>query len=314
MAAAAKATEKGDNMVEKADKKLTSWCMPWNTEKIKEEAAELLVNASGQYKIAKDWDKAGQTYVKAAKVYEELKDEFSACTNYTNGAKSYKNSSIKEAIKTFKIACEFHRDGGRFSSAGKLFKEIAIMEEKEMNTKGAIEAYNEAADCFQAEDQTVTMNSMLLKIGELSAQEGDYKKAVEIYEKVANSSIDNRTQSYAVKDYLFKAGLCNFVIVAKSGDTDDVKDVEEAMNKYKDMFPAFEGSREDTLLENCIDAFKKDDCEKFTDYVFKFDQMRKLDDWTASLLLEIKNVLKNGVSVVDGGDDDEEEEDELGIR
>lgn len=312
MASAAKATEKGDNMVEKADKKLTSWTMPWNTERVQEEAAELLVSASGQYKIAKDWNKAGETYVKAAQLFEQLKDEFSACTNYNNAAKAFKNSSAKEAVKNLKLACELHRDGGRFSSAGKLFKEIAIIEEKEMNTKGAIEAYNEAADCFQAEDATVTMNSMLLKVAELSAQGGEYKKAVEIYEKVANTSIDNRMQSYAVKDYLFKAGLCNFVIVAKTGDTDDIKDVEEAMNKYKDMFPAFDGSREAKLLDNCIEAFQKDDCEKFTDYVYKYDQISKLNDWTASLLLEIKNVLKHGVAVDPSGEG--EDDDGLDIR
>jgi len=314
---AAKAKQKGDRMVAEAEKKLNGWKMPWNVEKVDEEAAELMVDASSQYKIAKEWDLAGETYIKAAELYLKCNEEFSACTQYSNSGKAYKNSSPAAAIKSFQKACDMHRDGGRFSTAGKLFKEIAILEEKESNTKGAIAAYQEAADCFLNEDATVTMNTMLLKIAEISASPGvkDYKKAVEIYEEVAKTSLDNRMQSYAVKDYLFKAALCNLAIYSKSGDIDDIKEVEEAMNKYKDMFPAFEGSREGDLLDNCIEAFKDQDYDAFTNHCRNYDRISKFNDWTASLLLGVKNVLKDGPDIdLDSKDSNKVDKVGLGLQ
>jgi len=45
-----------------------------------------------------------------------------------------------------------------------------------------------------------------------------------------------------------------------------------------------------------VKAFDEDDIEAFTGHVFKFDQVLKLDNWQASLLLEIKTALKKGAS------------------
>jgi len=311
MAAAAQAIKKAASLVAKADKKLTSWTLPWNVEQRNEETAELFVDASGQYKIAKEWDKAGQTYIRAAELYSKCNSEFEACTSYTNAGKAYKNTDTKEATKCFTLACNLHRDANRFSSAGKLFKEIALIEEKECNLKGAIDAYTEAADCFEAENSTVTKNSMRLKVAEISALEQDFKRSIEIYENVAQESLDNRMQAYAVKDYLFKAGLCHLVQCAHSGEMENVKAVEDAMNTYKDMHPAFEGSRECNLLDGCIEAFKNDNCEDFTNLVFKYDKISKLNNWTASLLLEVKNVIKQGISA--DPSDSKDDPDPLGI-
>lgn len=51
-------------------------------------------------------------------------------------------------------------------------------------------------------------NKMLLKVADLAGLEGDYYKASEIYEKVARSSINNNLMRWSVKEYLFKAGIC----------------------------------------------------------------------------------------------------------
>jgi len=96
---------------------------------------------------------------------------------------------------------------------------------------------------------------------------------------------------YSVKDYLYKAALCQFVLGSKSSD---MKSVRDTVDKYKDLFAPFEDSRECKFLENAIKAFEDDDIEAFTGHVFKFDQGLKLDNWQASLLLEIKTALKKG--------------------
>jgi alpha-soluble NSF attachment protein len=106
---------------------------------------------------------------------------------------------------------------------------------------------------------------------------------------------------WSVKDYLFKAGLCHLVLGAKAND---VSGVEKALDKYKDMHPAFDGTREAKLLEDCVDAYNKNDVELFTGHVFKFDSIIKLDNWTASLLLQVKDILKGVGPAVVGGDEE----------
>lgn len=52
-------------------------------------------------------------------------------------------------------------------------------------------------------------NKLFLKVGDLAALEGDYYKAIENFERVAKSSINNNLMKWSVKDYLLKAGVCH---------------------------------------------------------------------------------------------------------
>jgi len=162
-----------------------------------------------------------------------------------------------------------------------------------MNTKEAIKAWNEAATCFESEDSKASANQCLLKVAELCAEEEDYKRAIQIYEKVAAASMDSNLARWSVKDYLYKATLCHFVMGAKAGD---VKAVEEALNKYKETFPAFDGSRECKLMEQCLEAYNADSVDAFTEHVYNFDRIYKLDPWTGKILLTIKTILNDGVA------------------
>jgi alpha-soluble NSF attachment protein len=296
------AERKGDELVAEADKKQKSASSWFGSKTSKmEEATELYDKAAAQYKLSKSWQEAGDAYVKAAELCEKTKNDTEGCNYYINAAKAYKNISAKDSLKYYKIAVDLHTANNRFSTAAKLYKEIAELEEKEMNVVGAMKAWNDAADCYFAEDSTTSGNQCLLQVASLSATDGDYKRAASLFEKVAQSSLEgSKLVQYSVKDYLYKAALCRFVLCAKSGDC---KDVESAIEKYKDMFPAFDGSRECKFLEDAVKAFSDDDIEAFTGHVFKFDQVLKLDNWQASMLLEIKTALKKGPQ---GGDDDDD--------
>lgn len=50
---------------------------------------------------------------------------------------------------------------------------------------------------------------MYLKVADLAAEDNDYYKAIENYEKVAKSSINNNLMKWSVKEYLLKAGICH---------------------------------------------------------------------------------------------------------
>ena len=86
--------------------------------------------------------------MKAGEIYEKnLKESHDACTRYVEAARAYKNVNTAAAIKYYGIAVDMHMEGNRFSTAAKLYKDIAELYEKDMEYEGAKQAYTKAADC-----------------------------------------------------------------------------------------------------------------------------------------------------------------------
>lgn len=52
-------------------------------------------------------------------------------------------------------------------------------------------------------------NKHYLKVADLAALKADYYKAIENFEKVAKSSLNNHLMKWSVKDYFLKAGMCH---------------------------------------------------------------------------------------------------------
>src|SRR5689334_18258873 len=116
----------------------------------------------------------------------------------------------------------------------------------------------------------------------MAGLDGDYWKAVENYEKVADSSLDNNLMKYSVKDYWFKAGIC--VLATK-----DLVSARRNLERYKEKNPNFATERECQLLSDLIEAIDAGDQEVFTDKLFEFNKMSPLDKWKTEILLRIKN-------------------------
>jgi alpha-soluble NSF attachment protein len=272
--------------MQQAEKKLKSIFPSRN-----DAAMELFEKAAAQFKVAKQWDEAGEAYLRAATCAEKMGLEYEVIASYTNAAKAYKNSDATKAVANFRKAAELQMTSGKFQQAGKVLMELAGIEEKQAHVKNALKAYTEAADCFLADGSVPSENQALLKVAELSAGEGDYLGAIKIYEKVSAAALESTLLKFSVKDYFFKAALCQMAACAKNGD---MKALEAKLESYKDQYPAFDGDRSCKLLESCMKAFEDDDIEAFTGHVFSYDKMIKFDNWTAALLLVVKKVIKNG--------------------
>jgi alpha-soluble NSF attachment protein len=147
-------------------------------------------------------------------------------------------------------------------------------------------------------------NKLWLKTADLVALEGkDYYKAIELYEKVAKTSIQNNLMRWSVKEYLLKAGICQLC-------TGDQVGVNAALDRYRDLDPSFVQQREHQLLVDLTQAVQDGDQEMFADKVisssilviwkleanklqlFQYDQMSKLDKWKTTLLLRIKSTIE----------------------
>ncbi len=124
-------------------------------------------------------------------------------------------------------------------------------------------------------------NKLWLKVADIAAIESDYYKAIEQYEKVATASVGNNLMRYSVKDYFLKAGICHLA-------TNDIVATNRALEKYRDMDPTFPSTREHQLLTDLARALEGADQDAFTDHLFQYDQMSKLDKWKTTILLRIK--------------------------
>ena len=128
-------------------------------------------------------------------------------------------------------------------------------------------------------------NKLYLKVADLAALEADYYKAIEHFEKVSASSVSNNLMKWSVKDYFLKSGLCHLA-------TGDMVSTTRALEKYRDMDPTFQSTREYQLLVDLCEAVEAGDQEVFADKLYQYDQMSKLDKWKTTILLKIKNAIE----------------------
>lgn len=90
---------------------------------------------------------------------------------------------------------------------------------------------------------------------------------------------------YSVKDYFLKAGICHLA-------TGDLVATQRALEKYREMDPSFATQREHMLLVDLCEAVEAKSQEQFTDKLFQFDQISKLDNWKTTLLVRVKNAIE----------------------
>lgn len=90
---------------------------------------------------------------------------------------------------------------------------------------------------------------------------------------------------YSVKDYFLKAGICHLA-------TGDSVAMQRALEKYREMDPQFATQREHMLLVDLSEAVEAKSQEQFTDKLFQFDQISKLDKWKATVLVRVKDTIE----------------------
>ena len=89
---------------------------------------------------------------------------------------------------------------------------------------------------------------------------------------------------FSAKKHFLHAGL----LALASGDA--VR-AERAIESYCDLDYTFATSGEGKFLTSLAEASAGSDAQAFTNHVFQYDQIKKLDPWQTSVLLSIKRGL-----------------------
>ncbi|KYQ96724.1 soluble NSF attachment protein alpha isoform [Tieghemostelium lacteum] len=249
-----------------------------------EDAASDYTKAANLFKLAKKWDAAGAAFQKASECYLKSGSKHDSASSYVNAAGCYKKGNVSDAIICLKAAIEYYTDEGRFGIAAKHQKEMAELYESIGDLEAAMSSYQQAADFYDGENSQTSANQVLLKVAVISTQLERYDKAIEIYEQVAASSVDNNLTQWGCKEYFLRAGLCYLA-------SDDVVSAERSLIRYRDMQASFASSRECRLLDDVIQAVRNSNVEQFTSVVADFNNITALDSMKTTLLLKIKNLI-----------------------
>ena len=166
-------------------------------------------------------------------------------------------------------------DMGNVTSAAKLAYELGELFEAEGQSEEAIAAYQKAHDYFDAEKgSTSSAHKALERIATLQAtlDPPDLTGAAELFSRLGQESISNNLLKFKAKDFFFRAFLCT---LARA----DPVAADSDLARYKEMDYTFSGCREAKLCDDALQAFKDMNSEAFTDAVYNYDQISKLDPW-----------------------------------
>ncbi|KAL5113888.1 vesicular-fusion protein S17 [Pleosporales sp. CAS-2024a] len=288
-----------------------------------EAAADQFIAAANAFRMQKMGKEAGEAFEKAASVQRQNLNELDDEANtLTEAFKAYKKDDPEAAARCLDKAIMHYCSKGNFRRAATHKQNLAELYEVELGDNvRAGAAYEEAAGWYEADNAEVNKpeisefldktnpfnqalaNKLWLKTADLVALEGkDYYKAIELYEKVAKTSMQSNLMRWSVKEYLLKAGICQLC-------TGDQVGVNAALDRYRELDPSFVQQREHQLLVDLTQAVQEGDQEMFADKVpskrtspsgftadlsqlFQFDQLSKLDKWKTALFLRIKATIE----------------------
>lgn len=250
--------------------------------KAMEDAIDIYTRAGNMLKMEKEWEQAGQIFNKIGDLHLDLGNKHDAASKYTDASNCYKKCNPPEAVNCLLRAINIYTDMGKFSVAAKHHVMVAEIYEGEGNDiPKAVEHYSKAADYYQCEESNSTASRCLLNVARYAAQLEQYQRAIEIYESVAQSQLDNNLLKYGAKENFLRAGLCHLCV--------DTLNAQIAIKRYQEMSPAFADSRECKLLKDLSSKIEAHDIDGFAEVVQDYDSISRFDQWYTTLLLRIKN-------------------------
>ncbi|KAI9724219.1 MAG: vesicular-fusion protein S17 [Chrysothrix sp. TS-e1954] len=251
-----------------------------------EKAADLYVQTANAFRLQKSSLEAGQAFQKAASLQLALNEPDDAANTYQEAFKVLRKDDPETAATVLQKAINHYTSKGNFRRAATQQQNLAELYENEVgDQKRALEAYETAASWFESDNATALANKLFLKVGDIAGEVGEYGKSAAEFEKVARESINNNLMRWSVKEYLLKAGIVHLA----SGDMVAVK---RALESYVELDNSFAQQREYLLLTNLVEAVDASDQEAFSDHLYQYDRMSKLDKWKTGLLLKVKESIE----------------------
>src|ERR1700694_2818850 len=153
-------------------------------------------------------EEAGQALEKAARMQLRTDEKDDAANTLVESYKAYRRTDPDDAVRVLKQAISLFTGKGNFRRAAGYQSNLAELYEETDHPAEALDAYDSAAEWFASDQADALANKARLKMADLAALAGQYKRAIDAYEQVALASLNSNLTKWSVKDYYLKAGAC----------------------------------------------------------------------------------------------------------
>ena len=201
--------------------------------------------------MTKEWELAGDAFCRAADCMLKSNSNGIAVSSYLyNAAFCYRKVIKNKVLNCLRRSSQILMNLGKFSQAARNIKEMAEIEEENMNVDETMALYLEAAEIFESENENPQMINCLQKVAQLKSSRNvaKYEDAVQIYERLAFNSIDNNCLNGKSRNIYFKLDYARLAM-------NDAIGTERALNNYGDRDASFTTSREGifTTITRCYE-------------------------------------------------------------
>lgn len=257
-----------------------------NSENKFELAADLFKRSAIAFKLEKNYSKAAISYINAAESFSKAN---AVCNDifdsYAEAGRCYiKAGLVEEGINIMRDdAIPRIIEASCLIKAAKLYTEMADIC-SESDIINAIKYFEEASKYYQIENATTSYIDSLVQVATLSAklEPLNYNRSIEIFSSIGKEVVDNQNLKYKAGEYFFN---CIILILAKG----DIVCASKSLEEFSNVYYPFTNSREYKLLEDIICAYSDNNVDAFTDSIYNYDQISRLNPWRTTLLLTIKN-------------------------
>jgi alpha-soluble NSF attachment protein len=259
------------------------------------------VQAANSFKLAKDWKNCAKASVRCADMATMLGTKHEAANFYVQAGDSMKRIDLVVAVGHYRSAADLYCEIGRFATAAKQLESVGETFESEGNLEEAIKCFKQAADFYQGENASAKASKCLEKVALHAATLGRYDVGAKIFEELGTKSLESTLLTFNAKKHFMRAGIC---LLAR-GDTIAAS---QGNVRFGQMDYTFADSREGKLLKDLVEACDASDPDLFTQKLYTYDQVSKLNPWETTLLLRVKGVLSGGAAAGGGGKEDDDGE------
>jgi len=259
-----------------------------------EEAIDLLQQAANKYKAVQKWDEAGDAFAKCAECAILLRQHADAADHLNSAFICYKKGSPQKALEALERAIPMFLENGRVSKAAVAASAAGELCETELgNAEKAIEYHLRSAEFNDRENARTTAMQARQKAARQLAKMERYAEAIELFEKIGLSYVEDPLLKTSARGNFFNAMLCSVGSLTADTLRDRVPLLEEQFARYTSTDAMFAPlTREHQLITGLLKAANEVDVEEYSEAVTNYDATGQLDDLQNRLVLRGKQALK----------------------
>ena len=177
-----------------------------------EDAAECFQDAGKMFVLAKSFDEAGKAYLRAAEMFEKTKSDFDTGSVLTRAGEAFqKAQDTRQCSEAYRRAADVFAGAGKGNMAANASKKLAELIEQdddEDRLPEAVEAYQQATDFYDAENQPRRADGCREKVATISARLGAYDDAITQFDALGRSALQSNLGKFNAKKWFTYSVLC----------------------------------------------------------------------------------------------------------